>query len=220
MPHRAPLITIRQLGFSYQAGRDIFRDAEATLEPGRAHRLTGPNGAGKTTFLKILVGALVPRSARIALDGIPYQPWRSGNVALALATQNPDQQWCGATLREDMSRRRAALAGRGARDALSDQRISILARHLGVSSIDQHLYELPLAARKRISWLWPFAGAHPWMMLDEPTIGQDNDTCAALARTLALFCEAGYGVMFVTHDDAFAAAVPHRVLHVENMRIS
>ena len=218
--YRAPLITIRQLDFSYHTGRDIFRDAEATLEPGRAHRLTGPNGAGKTTFLKILVGALVPRSARIALDGVPYQPWRSGNVALALATQNPDQQWCGATLREDMARRRAALAGRSARDALSDQQISILARHLGIASIDQHLYELPLAARKRISWLWPFAGAHPWMMLDEPTVGQDNDTCAALARTLALFCEAGYGVMFVTHDDGFAAAVPHRVLHVENMQIS
>jgi len=220
VPNRAPLITIRQLSFSYQPGRDIFRDAQATLEPGRAHRLTGPNGAGKTTLLKILVGALVPRTARILLDDVAYQPWRSGNVALALATQNPDQQWCGATLREDMARRRAALAGRGIQKSLADQRIAKLASTLGVSSVDQHLYELPLAARKRISWLWPFAGAHPWIMLDEPTIGQDDETCAALAHALALFCEAGYGVMFVTHDDGFAAAVPHCVLHVENMQIS
>ena len=87
------------------------------------------------------------------------------------------------------------------------------------ASLDQHLYELPLAARKRISWLWPFAGAHPWIMLDEPTIGQDDETCRALARTLERLCHAGYGVMFVTHDDAFAAAVPHRVLRVENKQI-
>src|SRR5262249_44776483 len=138
-------------------------------------------------------------------------------------TENPDQQWCGATLREDMARRRAALAALAARQeqtALSEARIANLARDLGVVSLDQHLYELPLAARKRISWLWPFAGAHPWIMLDEPTIGQDEDTCRALARVLAQLCGAGYGVIFVTHDDAFAAAVPHRVLRVDNKQIN
>jgi energy-coupling factor transport system ATP-binding protein len=103
---------------------------------------------------------------------------------------------------------------------LTEERISTLARQLGVASVDQHLYELPIAARKRISWLWPFAGAHPWIMLDEPTIGQDSETCRALARTLERLCQAGHGVMFVTHDDDFAAAVPHRVLRIENKRIS
>jgi energy-coupling factor transporter ATP-binding protein EcfA2 len=219
-PQRTPRIFIRHLSFSYHPDADIFKDAEVVLEPGQAHRLSGPNGAGKTTLLKILVGALVPRSAQISLDEAPYEPWRTGNNALALATQNPDQQWCGATLREDMDRRRAALSGHPAHALLTEARISTLARQLGVGSIDQHLYELPIAARKRISWLWPFAGAHPWIMLDEPTIGQDAETCRALARTLERLCECGYGVMFVTHDDDFAAAVPHRLLHIENKRIS
>jgi energy-coupling factor transporter ATP-binding protein EcfA2 len=220
LPRRTPVIAVKQLSFSYRAGADIFRDAEVTLEPGQAHRLSGPNGAGKTTFLKILVGALVPRSAQVSLDGERYEPWRRGNHVLALATQNPDQQWCGATLHEDMARRRAALADHDRKAALAEARVAAIARHLGVASIDQHLYELPLAARKRISWLWPFVGAHPWIMLDEPTIGQDDETCRALARTLTELCAAGYGVMFVTHDDAFAAALPHRVLRVENRQIS
>jgi energy-coupling factor transport system ATP-binding protein len=103
---------------------------------------------------------------------------------------------------------------------LTQARISALARQLGIGSTDQHLYELPIAARKRISWLWPFAGAHPWIMLDEPTIGQDGETCRALARTIQQLCQSGYGVMFVTHDDDFAAAVPHRVLRIKNKRIS
>jgi energy-coupling factor transport system ATP-binding protein len=220
LPRRTPVIAVKQLTFSYRASHDIFRDAEVILEPGRAHRLSGPNGAGKTTFLKILVGALVPRSAQVTLDGERYEPWRRGNHVLALATQNPDQQWCGATLREDMARRRAALTDHDRQAALAEQRVATVARHLGVASIDQHLYELPLAARKRISWLWPFVGAHPWIMLDEPTIGQDDETCRELARTLTELCAAGYGVMFVTHDDAFAAALPHRVLRVENRQIS
>jgi len=219
-PQHAPAVAIQQLSFGYRPGQDVFSNAAVALEPGRAHRLFGPNGSGKTTFLKILVGALLPRSALITLDGVAYEPWRSGNRALALATQNPDQQWCGATLREDLARRRAALTNRGDADALADDRVAELARDLGVPSLDQHLYELPLAARKRISWLWPFAGAHPWIMLDEPTVGQDDDTCRELARTLEALCSAGYGVVFVTHDDAFASAVPHRVLNVENQRIS
>jgi energy-coupling factor transport system ATP-binding protein len=156
----------------------------------------------------------------MTLGALPYEPWRGGNRALALATQNPDQQWCGATLREDIARRRAALADRGEKAALDETRVASLARALGVASLDQHLYELPLAARKRISWLWPFAGAHPWLMLDEPTVGQDDDTSRELARTLEHLCAAGYGIVFVSHDEAFAARLPHRVLRVENRQIS
>ncbi|MBV8746517.1 MAG: ATP-binding cassette domain-containing protein, partial [Xanthobacteraceae bacterium] len=145
-PPLAPRILVRHLSFGYRPDTNIFEDAEVALEPGQAHRLSGPNGAGKTTLLKILVGALAPRSAQILLGETPYEPWRTGNRALALATQNPDQQWCGATLREDMGRRRAALLGHPAHALLTDERISSLAVQLGVASIDQHLYELPIAA--------------------------------------------------------------------------
>jgi energy-coupling factor transport system ATP-binding protein len=57
-------------------------------------------------------------------------------------------------------------------------------------------------------------------MLDEPTVGQDRDTRENLARHLALMCTRGYGVMFVTHDDDFAAQLPHQVLQVSNLTIS
>ena len=46
----------------------------------------------------------------MTLDGAPYAPSSEGNRVFAFATQNPDHQWCGATLAEDLARRRAALA--------------------------------------------------------------------------------------------------------------
>jgi energy-coupling factor transport system ATP-binding protein len=220
LPQRAQVISIAGLDFDYPKGRQIFRNAAVTIEPGTAHRLSGANGAGKTTLLKILVGALVPKAGEVKLGGSPYRPWREGNRALALATQNPDQQWCGATLREDMERRRAALHARGDMAMVDDARLAQLAAALGVATPDQHLYELPLAARKRISWLWPLAGAHPWIMLDEPTIGQDRATRENLAQVLQHICARGYGVIFVTHDDEFAGMLPHRRLHIENGSIS
>jgi energy-coupling factor transport system ATP-binding protein len=207
----APIIGMRQLSFHYPGGRDIFRNADLTLEPGQAYRLVGPNGAGKTTLLKLLAGVLVPLSGTFTLNGAAYAPGRTGNRLFALATQNPDHQWCGATLAEDLARRRAALA-RHAITLPSNDALATLAASLGIRSIDQHLYELPLAARKRLSWLWPFAGAMPWVMLDEPSLGQDQATCAALAEAIGRLTKLGYGVMFVTHDDDFAARIAHRPL--------
>jgi energy-coupling factor transporter ATP-binding protein EcfA2 len=186
-----------------------------TLEPGRAYRLTGPNGAGKTTLFKLLAGVLAPTSGAISLDGVTYAPWRTGNRVFALAAQNPDHQWCGATLAEDLARRRVALA-RHKINLPPDSEMAALAACLGVRSLDQHLYELPLVARKRLSWLWPLAGAMPWIMLDEPTLGQDHATRAALAETIGRLSTLGYGLLFVTHDDAFAAQIEHSPLRLSD----
>jgi len=217
--HQAGAIAIHDLHFGYRQGRTIFQGADLTFDPGTAHRLLGPNGAGKTTLLKLLVGVLKPLSGRMSLHGVNYEPARTGNRAIALATQNPDHQWCGATLREDIARRSSALAARTMTALPSDERIALLAGQLGFSSLDLHLYELPLAARKRLSWLWPLAGALPWIMLDEPTIGQDRETRLGLAAVIKRLCALGYGVIFVTHDDDFASQIPHRTLAIGDMKI-
>jgi energy-coupling factor transporter ATP-binding protein EcfA2 len=217
-PCHAPEIGLTDLDFGYRPNEPIFLNLKLTLVPGQAYRLLGPNGSGKTTLLKLLVGVLRPARGRIELDGAPYDPRRSGNRAIAAATQNPDHQWCGPTLREDMMRRRKAFAASGL-PFPSDGEIETAACHLGATSLDQHLYELPLAARKRLSWLWPLCGALPWIVLDEPTIGQDSETRTALAATLSHLCTLGYGVIFITHDDDFAALLPHRLLRIADRTI-
>jgi energy-coupling factor transporter ATP-binding protein EcfA2 len=218
-PRHAPAIAIEQLSFRYLKGRDIFRDLQLTLAPGRAYRLAGANGAGKTTLFKLLAGVLAPSSGTIALDGEPYAPWRDGNRVFAFATQNPDHQWCGATLAEDTARRRAALKRHGIA-APDDAAVATLAAHLGAGSRDAHLYELPLAARKRLSWLWPLSGALPWVMFDEPTVGQDAATRAALAAAITRLCALGHGVMLITHDEEFAGLFAHRALRIEGGSIA
>ena len=212
-------ISVSSLSFRYPGGRDIFGDANVVLEPGQAYRLTGANGAGKTTFFKLLAGVLAPDAGHIALAGKAYAPWRTGNRAFAFATQNPDHQWCGATLAEDIARRRGALA-RHAIEIPSDATLAALAACLGVRSMEQHLYELPLVARKRLSWLWPFAGVMPWAMFDEPTLGQDRATRDALADAIARLSASGYGVVFITHDDDFAARIAHRPLRIADGKIA
>jgi energy-coupling factor transporter ATP-binding protein EcfA2 len=216
-PRGAPVIAIHGMDFSYP-GRAIFRDVDLSLAPGQAYRLTGRNGAGKTTFFKLLAGVLAPTRGGLTLDGERYDP-QQGNSVFALATQNPDHQWCGTTLAEDLARRRKALARCRAFVPPSEAALASLTAKLGVRAAEQHLYDLPLAARKRLGWLWPFSGAMPWLMLDEPTIGQDLATRRALAEVIARLCGLGHGVMFVTHDDDFAARIPHQPLQIADLTI-
>ena len=217
--HQAPAIAIRGLRFAYRHGKEIFHAVDLELEGGAAYRLAGPNGAGKTTLLKLLVGVLAPGAGEVTLGGDSYRPWRQGNRAIALATQNPDHQWCGATLRDDLARRRSAFARWVDPGLLADARMEALAAALGIHSLDARLYELPLAARKRLSWLWPLSGALPWVMLDEPSIGQDVTTRAQLAAAIGRLTTLGYGVLFVTHDDDFAERIPHRALAIGNAQV-
>lgn len=219
-PRAAPAIAIEGLSFHYPGGWDVFADTSFMLAPGKAHRLTGANGTGKTTLMKLLAGVLRPSAGAITLDGAPYEPWTSGNRLFALATQNPDHQWCGATLAEDLTRRCAALAHHKELQAPTSEQLSTLATLFGIASRDQHLYELPLAARKRLSWLWPLTGTMPWIMLDEPTVGQDRATCEALARAIDTMCARGYGVIFITHDDDFADMIAHEQLLIAQGTIS
>jgi cobalt/nickel transport system ATP-binding protein len=220
VPIRAPTIAIADLSFRYSTGREIFRNASIVLAPGKAYRLSGANGAGKTTLFKLLAGVLAPKAGRITLDGAPYAPWRTGNRIFAFATQNPDHQWCGATLGEDLARRRRALGRHPQITVPEEAALATLGAHLGAGSLEQHLYELPLVARKRLSWLWPLAGALPWIMFDEPTVGQDRATRAALADTIAHLTACGHGVLFITHDDDFAATIAHGALQLADAAIT
>ena len=181
--------------------------------------VAGPNGAGKTTLLKLLVGVLAPSAGEYTLGNDSYRPWRQGNRAIALATQNPDHQWCGATLRDDLARRRSAFARWVDPALVTDARMEALAAALGIHSLDARLYELPLTARKRLSWLWPLAGALPWAVLDEPSLGQDLATRLALAAAIDRLTTLGYGVLFVTHDDDFADRIPHHVLAIGDAQV-
>jgi energy-coupling factor transporter ATP-binding protein EcfA2 len=56
-------------------------------------------------------------------------------------------------------------------------------------------------------------------MLDEPTLGQDRATREGLADAIARLAASGYGIVFITHDDDFAARTAHRPLRIADGRV-
>jgi len=71
-------IYVRQLTFSYNVRKDIFRDASITIPSGSSVAIMGVSGAGKTTFLDLIVGLLTPQAGSILYDDYDIAAGRDG----------------------------------------------------------------------------------------------------------------------------------------------
>lgn len=59
---------IQQLNFGYSKKQSLFTDLDLELAAGKIYGLLGKNGTGKSTILKLIVGALFPKSGSVAID--------------------------------------------------------------------------------------------------------------------------------------------------------
>ena len=66
-PGGTSVIKIKDLGFSYNGGKEVIRDFTANILKGERIGILGRNGAGKTTLLNLLTGRLAPSSGSIEL---------------------------------------------------------------------------------------------------------------------------------------------------------
>jgi energy-coupling factor transport system ATP-binding protein len=71
-------------------------------------------------------------------------------------------------------------------------------------------YTLSGGEARRLSVATALATAPRLLVLDEPTFGQDRRTWIELVALLAGLRDEGHGVVAVTHDEAFVAAVADR----------
>jgi iron complex transport system ATP-binding protein len=80
----------QQLQHAYEE-RQIIRDLNLSIPPGKITALVGPNGCGKSTILKALARLLKPTQGQVYLDGKAIQSLPTKEVArrLAILPQSP-----------------------------------------------------------------------------------------------------------------------------------
>ena len=98
-------IVVEGLSFRYPKGPLVFHNSSFHLKAGNVYRLRGSNGAGKSTLVRLLSGVLPFQSGSMFVNGRLYEPYRDGNRLIALAMQNPDEQWTDINIAADLKRR-------------------------------------------------------------------------------------------------------------------
>lgn len=99
-------IFLKGLSFSYiENGTLNIKEITLDIKRGQSVAIIGHNGSGKSTLAKLIDGILVQKSGDIFIFGVKMT---DDNVLLlrrdiALVFQNPDSQFIGATVRDDIA---------------------------------------------------------------------------------------------------------------------
>lgn len=206
-------LSVEALNFQYATGGFALRDISFTLEPGCLYVLDGANGSGKSTLAKLLSGVLRPTSGCIALNGKAQDFYGSPGQVVGYHFQNPDVQLF------EMSVKAEVLSGAAGRRVQKDVRAwaSFACGAFGLGGIlSEHPLDLPFVMRKRVALASTLAMGTPWVILDEPTVGQDDNSVRSLAATLLNLCDIGAGVVIISHSNWFRSLLP--VKHTMRLR--
>lgn len=173
--------------------RPVFSGMAFALAGGDALRLAGRNGGGKTTLLRILAGLGRAEAGTVAWNGEPVTDDREAHAARVGWLGHADALKPALTARENLE---AALRIAGRRlDGLDAALEALgLARLAGLPA-----GWLSSGQRRRVALARVLAAGAPLWLLDEPTVGLDAASVAALERAIAAHRAAGGMVIAATH---------------------
>ncbi len=168
-----------------------------TLEAGDIMGLLGPNGAGKTTLVSIICGLRRADAGSVHVNGIDAlaHPGKA-RQHLGLAPQELGIYPID-TVRQNL-RLFAELAGlRAPALASSIEGVAVALRLDDL--MDRKAAELSGGQKRRLHTALALVHRPPLILLDEPTVGADVDTRAALIEVVSEVAGQGSAVLYSTH---------------------
>ena len=76
-----------------------------------------------------------------------------------------------------------------------------------------------MGQKRRLTLAAALARRPKLMLLDEPSVGQDDDSLAMIIRRLDRFLRDGGALLTATHDARVARALAHRVVELTGGRL-
>jgi energy-coupling factor transport system ATP-binding protein len=217
VPHGArgrPVLRLDRAGYAPRRGPTILSDVSLTLHGGEIVGIVGQNGAGKSTLALLVAGLLKPTTGhRDLLAGSDIGPAR-------LVFQNPEHQFIGGTVRDELLASLRPGRSEAAKDAAA-RRVEDALRACNLwQHRDSHPYELSQGQKRTLSVVaTTLAGRSPLLVLDEPGYGLDARATARLQAQIAGERHPDRAIVLISHDLDLVAAVCDRIVVMERGRI-
>ena len=99
------IIKIEDLTFSYNEDTEVLKNVNLEINRGEWVSILGHNGSGKSTLSKLIIGLLKASSGSITVDGevLSYDTVHSIREKIGIVFQNPDNQFVGVTVEDDIA---------------------------------------------------------------------------------------------------------------------
>ncbi len=98
-------IEVKNLSFSYKKDEPILKHLSFSIREGSYVSIVGHNGSGKSTLARLIIGLLAPSEGEIYIceELVTNKNIRQLRNKIGLVFQNPDNQFIGATVEDDIA---------------------------------------------------------------------------------------------------------------------
>lgn len=192
----APALRVENVSHSYGARRALC-DVSFEVPAGAFCVLLGRNGAGKSTLFALITRLYATRAGGIEIYGVDVAraPGRAlAQLGVVFQSRALDADL---TVRQNLSYH-AALHGIGVRMAYGHI-ASALARVDLAARIDERVSALSGGQARRVELARALVHAPRLLLLDEPTVGLDPPSRAAILAHVRALTSEGVGVLWATH---------------------
>lgn len=194
-------VRLEGVDFRYKDREPLFQGLDLTIPAGQTVAFVGSTGAGKSTLIKLLLRFYDPDRGRILLDGHDVRELTLLDLRRAIGLVSQDVFLFHGTVRENIAY--------GRDDATEDEIVEAAL----VAEADLFIRELPKGydtivgergqklsggQRQRISIARALLKDPPVLILDEATSSVDNETEAAIQRSLERISN-GRTVIVIAH---------------------
>ncbi len=189
-------------------------DADLDLRGGQLTALVGPSGAGKSSLMAAVGGLLAPTDGEVRWAGGSTPPHELAPVELARQVAWVPQRAASTLVRRTVREEVLATSlATGVDPTVAAARTDVLLDRLGLSdhggSDPRHLSG---GEQRRLAVAAAVVHQPALVLADEPTVGQDRLTWAAVVGILESLRGAGSAVLVTTHDDGVRSRAD--VVHV------
>ncbi|MBN1978470.1 MAG: ABC transporter ATP-binding protein [Anaerolineae bacterium] len=201
-----PLVTLQGITAGY-AGHLVLQDCTLTLRSGDFVALVGPNGSGKTTLARVLAGLLRPRRGKVVWHANGKRP------RVGFLQQNPLHQLVCDTVEEEVRFGPHNLRAEREEDI---ERLMIQGdlcplRHRPTRA-------LSVGQQQRTALAAALALKPALLVLDEPTVGQDQQHLTQVMDFVSGLNRQGQTVLLITHDRQLVGRYANAIWEIKEKR--
>jgi ribose transport system ATP-binding protein len=196
------LLDARDIVKTFPPNVAALQGVSLAVRPGEVHCLLGANGAGKSTLLKIVAGAYLPDSGRIAIDGVPrrlHSPREAAAAGISIIYQELDliPQL---TVAENLFLGRAPARWGVVRGDERQRRARLALARVGASfSPDARVETLSLANQQLAAIARSLTMDARLIIMDEPSAALNDLELAAVFAVIREIVAEGRSVLYVSH---------------------
>ena len=180
-------LSFESLTFGY-AGRDVlFNELSLEFEPGKTTGVVGSTGAGKTTLIRLLLRFAEPQSGHVSWCGHPLEEWNLNALRSSIALVDQHITLFPTTIMENIRYGKPEATDEEVINAAEVAEASAFVSSLPEgwdTMVGEGGHRLSGGQRQRVAIARAVLKDAPLLILDEATSAVDNETEAALQRSI------------------------------------